>query len=105
MVEEFDLSERHTCRLGGLSRDSYRHPPAPNEHNVTLKAAIIDIAQAWRRFSYRRIHDLLRSAHKKRESQTDLSPVQRSQAGGKETEESHAAGQRTCAVATGAEGQ
>lgn len=65
MVEEFDLSERHACRLVGLSRDSYRHPPAPNEQNVTLKAAIIDIAQARRRFGYRRIHDLLRPAHPK----------------------------------------
>jgi putative transposase len=63
MVEEFDLSERHACRLVGLSRDSYRHPPVPNEQNVTLKAAIIDIAQARRRFGYRRIHDLLRPAH------------------------------------------
>ena len=65
MVEEFDLSERHACRLVGLSRDSYRHPPAPNEQNVTLKAAIIDIAQARRRFGYRRIHDLLRLVHPK----------------------------------------
>ncbi len=65
MVEEFDLSERHACRLVGLSRDSYRHPPVPNEQNVTLTAAIIDIAQARRRFGYRRIHDLLRPAHPK----------------------------------------
>lgn len=36
---EFDLSERRACLLAGLSRDSFRHPPAPNEQNVTLKAA------------------------------------------------------------------
>ncbi len=65
MVEKYDLSERHACRLVGLSRDSYRYPPVPNEQNVKLTAAIIDIAKARRRFGYRRIHDLLRPAHPK----------------------------------------
>ena len=27
MVAEYHLSERRACRLVGLSRDSYRHPP------------------------------------------------------------------------------
>lgn len=44
----------------GLSRDSYRHPPAPDEPTRQLNAAMIDLAQARRRFGYRRIHDLLR---------------------------------------------
>jgi hypothetical protein len=26
-IEEHGLSERHACRLVGLTRDSYRHPP------------------------------------------------------------------------------
>jgi putative transposase len=60
MIEQFDLSERHACGLVGLSRDSYRHPPVPDEATVALSTAIIDIAQARRRFGYRRIHDLLR---------------------------------------------
>ena len=60
MIEHYDLSERHACRLVGLSRDSYRHPPVPNQATQALSAAIIDIAQARRRFGYRRIHDLLR---------------------------------------------
>jgi putative transposase len=47
----------------GLSRDSYRNPPVTNEKNAMLSAAIIDIAQARRRFGYRRIHDLLRPTH------------------------------------------
>jgi putative transposase len=63
MIEQFDFSERHACRLVGLSRDSYRNPPAPNEQDAQLSAAIIDIAQTRRRFGYRRIHDLLRPAH------------------------------------------
>ena len=44
----------------GLSRDSYRNVPLPNEQTVALSAAIIDIARVRRRFGYRRIHDLLR---------------------------------------------
>ena len=59
-MERFKLSERHACRLVGLSRDSYRHPPIADEATATLSAAIINIAQARRRFGYRRIHDLLR---------------------------------------------
>lgn len=60
MIERFDLSERHACRLVGLSRDSYRNPPVPDVHTQALSAAIVDIAQVRRRFGYRRIHDLIR---------------------------------------------
>ncbi len=62
MIEQFDLSERHACRLVGLSRDSYRHPPVPDRQTQELSAAIIEIALVRRRFGYRRIHDLLRPA-------------------------------------------
>ena len=48
------------CHLVGLTRDSYRHPPVPDQQTEVLSAVIIDIAQARRRFGYRRIHDLLR---------------------------------------------
>lgn len=44
----------------GLSRDSYRHPPQATLENAEISAAIIDLAQARRRFGYRRIHDMLR---------------------------------------------
>ena len=60
MIAQFDLSERRACRLVGLSRDSYRRPPVPDQATQTLSAAIIDLAHARRRFGYRRIHDLLR---------------------------------------------
>lgn len=60
MVEQHQLSERRACRLVGLSRDSYRHPPAVNEATLQLSAKIVEIAQVRRRFGYRRIHDLLR---------------------------------------------
>jgi putative transposase len=65
MIEQFDLSERRACRLVGLSRDSYRHPPIVDPTSVALSAAIIDIAHVRRRFGYRRIHDLLRASFPK----------------------------------------
>ena len=60
MIEQFDLSERRACRLVGLSRDSYRHPPVPGQDTVALKCAIVEIAHVRRRFGYRRIHDMIR---------------------------------------------
>jgi putative transposase len=33
MVDQFHVSERRACRLVGLSRDSYRHPPEESEMN------------------------------------------------------------------------
>lgn len=63
MVSEHRLSERHACRLVGLSRDSYRHPPQADQATVELHEKIVEIAHVRRRFGYRRIHDLLDSIH------------------------------------------
>lgn len=63
MIERCDLSERRACRLVGLSRDSYRHPPQDDAVTKNLKEQIIQNAHARRRFGYRRIHDLLRPEH------------------------------------------
>ena len=60
MVDDHDLSERRACRLVGLSRDSYRHPPALDAATTELAGRIVEIAHVRRRFGYRRIHDLLR---------------------------------------------
>ncbi len=43
----------------GLSRDSYRNRPQPDQLTHVLCESIVDIAHVRRRFSYRRIHDLL----------------------------------------------
>ena len=61
MVEEHQLSERRACSLVGLSRNSYRNPPQPDQLTRDLGERIVDIAHVRRRFGYRRIHDLLRS--------------------------------------------
>ena len=60
MVDEHHLSERRACRLVGLSRDSYRHPPQADATTRELAGRIVEIAHVRRRFGYRRIHDLLR---------------------------------------------
>lgn len=61
MVQEHQLSERRACRLVGLSRDAYRHPPEVSPENERLSTAIKTIALERRRFGYRRVHDLLRA--------------------------------------------
>ena len=60
MLDQTVISERRACRLAGLSRDAFRHPPVPTEATAKLSAAIVDLAQHRRRFGYRRLHDLLR---------------------------------------------
>ena len=60
MVQEHHLSERRACRLVGLSRDAYRHPPTLSPENQLLSEQIKTIALVRRRFGYRRVHDVLR---------------------------------------------
>jgi hypothetical protein len=48
MVAEHQLSERRACRLVGLSRDSYRHPPEPDQLTIELASKIVEIAQRHR---------------------------------------------------------
>ena len=60
MLELTTLSERRACRLAGLSRDAFRHPPEQTPATQALSARIIELAQVRRRFGYRRLHDLLR---------------------------------------------
>ena len=63
MIEHCDLSERRACRLAGLSRDSFRHPPEIDQMTKDLTGKIVEIAHARRRFGYRRIHDMLRTEY------------------------------------------
>ena len=60
MLEALAVSERRACRLAGLSRDAFRHPPEQTPATQALSARIIELAQVRRRFGYRRLHDLLR---------------------------------------------
>ena len=60
MVTELQLSERHACRLVGLSRDTCRHVGQASALNVQLRQEIVDVAHQRRRWGYRMIHDVLR---------------------------------------------
>ena len=62
MISQHHLSERRACSLVGLTRDSYRHPPETDQATRDLSDKIVEIAQARRRFGYRRVHDMLRPA-------------------------------------------
>ena len=61
MIEQCQLSERHACRLVGLSRTSWREAPATDAETLALSTRIVELAHQRRRFGYRRIHDLLRA--------------------------------------------
>ena len=60
MIAQHSLSERRACSLEGLSRDSYHQPPQADQATRDLGDKIVEIAQARRRFGYRRVHDMLR---------------------------------------------
>jgi putative transposase len=60
MREKLTISERRACRLVGLSRATLRRVVVEEPATTSLRARIIDLAHARRRFGYRRIHDLLR---------------------------------------------
>ena len=60
MVTEHHMSERHACRLVGLSRDSYRNVGQASALNAELSAQITQTAHTRRRWGYRMIHDALR---------------------------------------------
>lgn len=60
MRQALVISERRACGLVGLARTTLRREVTEEPAAATLKARIIDLAHARRRFGYRRIHDLLR---------------------------------------------
>jgi putative transposase len=54
------ISERRACGLVEITRSTMRRIVGESAPNQALQGRIIDLAQARRRFGYRRIHDLLR---------------------------------------------
>lgn len=60
MRQELMISERRACGLVGLARTTLRRVLVDEPGTASLRARIIDLAHARRRFGYRRIHDLLR---------------------------------------------
>lgn len=52
MLEHTHISERRACRLVGLSRDAWRHPPQTDAYTVRLGERIHAVAMERRRFGY-----------------------------------------------------
>ena len=58
-MKEKDYSQRHACALVGMAPKTYRHVPARPD-DAMLRSRLREMANARRRFGYRRLHLLLR---------------------------------------------
>ena len=56
---EYEMSERHACRLLGLGRSTYRYRARRNELDAELRARLNELAAKRMRFGYRRLTALL----------------------------------------------
>ena len=57
--EQYELSERHACRLLGQWRRTQRYAAIPKIDEEALTEAIIALASEYGRYGYRRITALL----------------------------------------------
>ena len=60
MRQGLKISERRACGLLEVARTTVHRRLGETGENAALKMRLIDLAQARRRFGYRRLHDLLR---------------------------------------------
>ena len=56
---EYEMSERHACRLLGLGRSTYRYRAHRNERDAALRARLKELAARRMRFGYRRLTAML----------------------------------------------
>jgi putative transposase len=56
---EYEMSERHACRLLGLARSTGRYRARRSERDVALRAKLKELAAKRMRFGYRRLTALL----------------------------------------------
>ena len=56
---EYQMSERHACRLVGLGRSTYRYRRRKAERDVALRARLKELAAERMRFGYRRLRAML----------------------------------------------
>jgi putative transposase len=56
---EYEMSERHACRLVGLGRSTYRYRLRKAERDVGLRARLKELAAKRMRFGYRRLTAML----------------------------------------------
>jgi putative transposase len=58
VIEQYQLSERHACRLLAVDRTSYRYEPA-DEKGLPLKEQLLELARQKPRYGYRRLWALM----------------------------------------------
>jgi len=56
---EYEMSERHACRLLGLGRSTHRYRARRNERDAVLRARLKQLAGKRMRFGYRRLTAML----------------------------------------------
>jgi putative transposase len=56
---EYEMSERHACRLLGMGRSSYRYRARKTERDTNLRARLKELAARRMRFGYRRLTAML----------------------------------------------
>ena len=56
---EYEMSERHACRLLGLGRSTHRYRARSNERDAGLRARLKELASKRMRFGYRRLTAML----------------------------------------------
>lgn len=56
---EYEMSERHACRLLGLGRSTHRYRARRNERDAGLRARLRELASKRMRFGYRRLTAML----------------------------------------------
>jgi putative transposase len=61
LVDDFDRSERHSCRVVGISRTAMHYEPLVKSGEDELRARVKALAHDHRRYGYRRITRLLHS--------------------------------------------
>ena len=59
MKDELDVSERRACRVVGQHRSTQRRLPTPRSDQANLTQAVINLAEKFGRYGYRRITALL----------------------------------------------
>ena len=53
------ISERHACRLVGISQNSKRYRPVDKSEDKQITERLVALSARWKRFGYRRLHVML----------------------------------------------
>ena len=78
---EYEMSERHACRLLGLGRSTYRYQARRNERDAALRRRLKELAAKRMRFGYRRLQSAAGAGRGRGQPQASVSAVSRGRIG------------------------